>query len=208
MSTPSSGPDGADPTEPGSGSGAVSRKGEPSDASLSRWGIRTLAFCSAIGLAVIALGVHLLLPKLPSKGEISPQLVCAASMRGIVRSMTLYASEHGSLPGDPFRALLDSGEVTTKLYICPSSGKTVRDIEKDLYACFVPVAHDVPWWVEDTPASQAIVLYERDNHGGQGGNVVYADGHVEFIRPYSAMLRRVEESKRQMAEQRARVPVE
>ena len=187
------------PGEPGAGS--IPPKGEPRDVNPGRRQRNTREFVilCVIGLSVTALAVHLLLPKRPGGREISPQLVCAANMKHIVLSMKLYASENGSLPDDPLRALLDSGETTTKLYICFSSGKTVRDVEKDLYVCFVPVAYDAPWWVEGTVASNAIVLYERDNHAGQGGNVVYADGHAEFIRPYSEMLRRVEESKRRSA---------
>jgi prepilin-type processing-associated H-X9-DG protein len=131
--------------------------------------------------------------------ELSRRLVCGANMRGISACMTIYGSELESLRADPFRALLDSGEITARQFVCPSSGKTVQDVEKDPYACYVPVVYDMPGAESWNISSATILLYERDNHGGQGGNVVYADGHAEFIRPYSEMLRRVEESKRRSA---------
>ncbi|MBN1511578.1 MAG: hypothetical protein JXB13_06150 [Phycisphaerae bacterium] len=131
--------------------------------------------------------------------ELSRRLVCGANMRGISACMKIYGSEHESFRADPFHALLEAGCITAEQLVCPSSGKTVQDVEKDPYACYVPVVYDMPGAESWNISSATILLYERDNHAGQGGNVLYADGHVEFVRPYAEVLRRVEESKRQMA---------
>lgn len=156
---------------------------------LRRWVLPTL-----VGLAII--GIALVLSR---TSELSRRLVCGANMKGISACMKIYGSERESFRADPFRALLDSGRITAEQLVCPSSGKTVRDIEEDPYACYVPVVYDVPASEGGTISSATILLYERDNHGGQGGNVLYADGHCTFVRPYAEVLRQVEESMRRSA---------
>jgi prepilin-type processing-associated H-X9-DG protein len=149
---------------------------------------------------VVALAAIIVLPMLWRSKEDNTHLVCGANMKGLHTSMRIYASEYGSLPADPFRAMLATGELVPRQLLCPASGKSVADIQKDPYACFALVPYGVPQWDLGSLPSDTILLYERDNHGGQGGNVVYADGHVAFVRPYAEMLRQVEESKRRLKE--------
>lgn len=138
--------------------------------------------------------------------ERSRRLVCGSNLKGIGTSLQIYQAEHGRLPDAAFRTLVDGGEVTLKQLICPSSGKTVEDIEKDLHACYVLVGENGSLWSELPSPADTIVAYEREHHGGEGGHVLYADGRVEFIQPYSEVLRRVEESQRRLAAKNAGGP--
>lgn len=160
---------------------------------------RSRASNTLITLALISLAIGFILPIVSRMRELSRRLDCGANMKAIATCSKVYRPEPESASADLFRVLLDSGEITTRQLVCPSSGKTVQDVEKDPSACYVPVAYDMPGTEGWNISSSTILLYERDNHAGQGGNVVYADGHTEFIRPYSEMLRRVEESKRRSA---------
>ncbi len=154
---------------------------------------------TVMALALIGLAIHFILPIASLRRELSRRQTCGSNMKAIATCSKVYRSEHESVSADPFRVLLDGGQITAEQLVCPSSGKTVQDIEKDPYACYVPVVYDMPGAESRNISSATILLYERDNHAGQGGNVVYADGHASFIHPYSEMLRQVEESKRRLA---------
>ena len=49
-----------------------------------------------------------------------------------------------------------------------------------------------------------VLMYEPpENHAGEGANVLFADGHVQFIRPYSEVERLVAETKARIAQRPA-----
>jgi len=43
-------------------------------------------------------------------------------------------------------------------------------------------------------------VYEKDWHSGEGGNVLFVDGHVEFVKPYSRVEELVQATKTRIAE--------
>jgi len=174
----------------------------PPNPPLSRLAVGFIALlCVSAMAGLFALNQHLnehFRSEPPS--ERSRRLVCGSNLKGIGTSLRIYQAEHGLLPDAGFRTLVDSGAVALRQLNCPSSGKTVEDVEKDLHACYVLVAGNGSLWSELPSPSDTIVAYERDNHGGEGGHVLYADGRVEFVRPYAEVLRQVEESMQRLKE--------
>lgn len=157
-----------------------------------------------IGLVVMPLMIAILLPSLSRARELSKRLVCGANLKGLGTSMLIYINENNAVSDDMFQTFVDTGEIVPKQLICPSSGKTLEDVQADPYACYVLVpgmAQALAAGVSDT---QLVVAYERDNHAGEGGNVLYADGHAEFIRPYTKVAELVQDTQQRLPEALAR----
>ena len=147
-----------------------------------------------MSLIMVPLLISILLPSLSRAREQSKRLVCAANMKGIGTSMTIYAHDFGKVP--TFEALVASGELSEKYFLCPSSDALIGD----LHACYelIPDANRLAGQIN------AVWMYEKpENHGGEGGNVLFTDGHVEFIRGLDRIEELIAETKRRIAEAKA-----
>lgn len=82
--------------------------------------------------------------------------------------------------------------------ICPSSGDTTADTMTSYQ--FVDPSNPPPT-ISGNGDSSLVVMYEPcENHGGEGANVLFADGHVEFISPCEEVERLVEETRHKLAQ--------
>ena len=159
----------------------------------------------AIGLVMIPLVViAILFPSFSRAGERSKRITCAFNLKCIGTSMQIYIREHKAMPDNAFQVLMDTGEMSPKHLICPSSSKTLQDVSADPYACYVLVPGMVQALVDEIEGPNWVLVYERNNHKGEGGNVFYADGHTEFVRPYSKVLEEVQDTQQRLSEARAR----
>jgi len=107
---------------------------------------------------------------------------CAANMQHVATAAKIYGWD--LLPRDPsaIERLIESGLVTRGQTICPSSGLTHSNY------IVVPVESPGRGFDSSTP-----VMYEpKSNHGGEGGNFVFADGHASFARgkDYDELVKR------------------
>ena len=118
--------------------------------------------------------VSILVPSLSRARELSKRLVCASNMKAIGTAWKTYASDH---PGEGIPSLdwlIDKGSIAPNQIICPSSGLTESN--------YVIVRYE-PGGSDRTTDSKVVVMYEpKTNHGGEGGNFLFADGHVSFVR--------------------------
>jgi len=114
-----------------------------------------------------------------------------ANLRGIGQGMYIYANSHEEKFPPNFKALIDDNECAPKQFVCPSSEATVGDLN----ACFAYIPGQT---IDDDPLN--VVAYEKPGcHQNEGGNVLFQDTHVEFVKPYSRIEQLVNETKERLA---------
>ena len=129
----------------------------------------------ALSIMLIPLLIAILLPSLSRAREIAKITVCSANMAGIGQALYIYAQDEpdGLFPEqgcDWATRLVNAGYTTRRQFICPSDYQTTRSSY-----------YYVPGYGTSSNPRQ-IILYERpDIHGGEGGNILYQDCHVEFV---------------------------
>ena len=113
--------------------------------------------------------IAILLPALSRARELSKRTVCAANIRMIGAGMYAYAQTdpNGAFPDD-INKLLNAGFVSGAHFECPS----------------MPPGHKcyfyVPGRTEHSGPNEVLMYEDPNNHMGEGGNVLYQDGHVAF----------------------------
>jgi len=151
-----------------------------------------------VGIVVVGvMAISVLLPSLCGSSETANRVKCANNLRQIGLAITLYAHENGELYPPSLAMLLASEDLTPNAMVCPSTNDEqsraadttgiVVDLEaaetnapghKDCLS-YVYAAHGL---TTNTMSGTAVVAYEPlDNHGGDGTNVLFGDGHVEWI---------------------------
>jgi prepilin-type processing-associated H-X9-DG protein len=142
-----------------------------------------------LSLLVIPLMIAILLPALSRAREMAKRVVCTANMQMIHTAMQNYAQQYGK-PAADLDTLVAKGFITPQQLTCPSSNATPGSPQTSYV------------WVgalSANPRSDDVLLYERRENHQEGANVLFGDGHVQFVTPYS----RVEELVRRTRERAA-----
>ena len=135
-------------------------------------------------VVIVPLLISILLPSLGRARETANRVKCASNMRQIGLAAVLYANdaEGGAFPPD-LETLLATQDVTSAVMVCPSSDETPSTdglLDAGDTLSYVWVGDGIDY----TAGSDVPLLFEPvGNHGGDGGNVLFADGHVSFELP-------------------------
>jgi prepilin-type processing-associated H-X9-DG protein len=143
----------------------------------------------AVGASAMSVGI--LLPSLNRARETANRVKCASNLRQMGQGILLYSNDHsGNYPED-FETLvkycLDSG-VGPDAFACPSGHEALpgsaNQMKPDQLAAWArehsPYVYVGAGKKNDTPAD-VVIIYERlGSHSGDGVNMLYGDGHVEF----------------------------
>ncbi|MEM8873068.1 MAG: DUF4190 domain-containing protein [Planctomycetota bacterium] len=142
-------------------------------------------FTGIFGLIVPTLLLaSIMLPSLYRARETANRVRCASNMRQIGLAAILYANEDpdGAFPPD-LETILLTQVIASQVFVSPS-GTAVASTAPAGTPLTLGV--DVSYvWVGDgqtwnAPPSRPILFALPANHGDEGGNILYADGHVSF----------------------------
>ena len=142
-----------------------------------------------VGIFVIGTVVFALLPSLPHGYPTPPRRRCANNLRQIGLAIMLYSDQNkGQYPGKVGSLILTQG-LGAEVFVCPASSDAVQKARPVQQAATLLSGTHCSYvyvgaGVTSSANSDTVVAFElSDNHGtGQGGNVLYADAHVEWQR--------------------------
>ena len=143
----------------------------------------------AVGASAMSMGI--LLPSLNRARETANRVKCATNMRQMGQGILLYSNENRGNYPDEYATLvkymLDAG-TSPDVFACPSGDAALPKPANLMQADEV-----VAWAKESSPyvylgggkrhdtAADVVILYERlGSHDGDGVNMLFGDGHVEF----------------------------
>ena len=103
---------------------------------------------------------------------------CASSLKQIGLGLKMYAGDHGEeFPADllSIRKYLAGNP---RLFVCPVTDSDAGDFEHvDLWTDYRYV-HGL---TEATEPDRPLAYCRPQNHDGEGGNILFVDGHVEWF---------------------------
>jgi len=138
-------------------------------------GLAIAGICTGgLGLVMIPLMIAILLPSLSRARELSKRTVCSANIKGIGTALQTYASANqGAFPEseDDWVARLGVN-VSNMQLVCPSTADVPGMVSY----------HYVPGYTTGSDPNQIIVYEDPSNHMNEGGNVMYLDGRVQFVK--------------------------
>ncbi len=143
-----------------------------------------------VGLLMVpvsALMISILLPSLNRARETANRAKCASNMHQIGLGLLLYQQDHNQAYPPDLATLWQSEQLSGSVFVCPSSNDTPAASPAQLTAgghlsyVYVPPADGT------TPGALTPVLYENGaDHGGDGTNILFGDGHVSWYAAASA----------------------
>jgi prepilin-type processing-associated H-X9-DG protein len=174
--------------------GLIARRSEKRRGVSGRAAARAYLLLAGVEVAVLLL-IAVTLPQLGRSRETANRVKCGSNLRQIGMAVRLYADENGGRFPPDLETLLMTQDVIASMFVCPSSnddaakGPTTQAVIRELrsgahYCSYVYVGAGLG---NDTATEAHVVAYEPvANHHGDGMNVLYGDGHVEFLnRPES-----------------------
>lgn len=114
---------------------------------------------------------------------------CASNLHQIGLGILLYQQDHGGRYPDTLGELVELEGISPACLTCPAAddepatGPTTRAVVADLVAgghlSYVYVGRGL---TDNTVADDTVVCYEPlANHSGAGMNVLFGDGHAEWV---------------------------
>ena len=158
---------------------------------LARWGM-----AAVILVGVGAWAISVMMPSTSASRTQAQRIYCAANLRTLGAALDAYAKSHGGRYPDDLGQLVRAANVNPRDFVCPqcadtpARGSTPAAVAADLTAGghlsyvyagagLTTAAHPDTVVLFDHPANHAL----RGGGGagvGDGGNVLFADGHVEW----------------------------
>jgi prepilin-type processing-associated H-X9-DG protein len=135
----------------------------------------------------------ILLPSLNRAREQANRVKCASNMHMIGNGILLYANDHkGKYPAD-LGTLLKEEDLPAQVFVCPTEAHATPPgpANPDAAAKWVNENSDYVYvGAGKTSAigADVVVMYEKpDAHNRQGMNILFGDGHIEFVTLPDAM---------------------
>jgi prepilin-type processing-associated H-X9-DG protein len=149
-------------------------------------------FASSAGITLggmtteTAVATSILLPSLNRARETANRVKCASNLRQIGQAILLYQNDkNGSWPPD-LGTLVKTEDITAQVFCCPDTNtQPPPNMSPDEAADWVNKNSDYVFLganLKGMQGANVVVCYENDgNHHGDGMNMLFGDGHVEFL---------------------------
>jgi len=179
-----------DPVSPVSGQKAL----QPLDyASPTNQPPRRRSWILFVILPLIAvLLISVLLPS-TNYSHIAPRVKSASNLRQIGQAILLYCNDNQGEYPDSLQTLLLNEDITSIVFVSPlrsetaAVGPTTQAIAAQLgsgnHVSYVYLGRGLS---QSTATPNMVVAYEMLAQPGSGTNVLFGDGHVEFVGPVTA----------------------
>jgi prepilin-type processing-associated H-X9-DG protein len=139
-------------------------------------------------LGVAMLFSAILVPALNGPRPAANRVRCASNLRQIGQAIQMYANEHNHQLPPNLSAVLENEDLTPEVFVCPetsdipATGPTTQGVLAD----FAKPGHCSYLYfgtgLLDTGDPKTVIAAEPlTNHAGSGANVLFLDGHVEFL---------------------------
>lgn len=132
-----------------------------------------------------ALITTILLPGINGEPVRSDRLECSSHLRQIGQGILLYQNDHGRQPSNLGDLVLE--DLSAEVMICPASGDSkAQGTQKQQAAAVAKPGNNCSFiyiGASLTPQSppNAIAAYEKLSNHGDGVNVLYNDGRVDWL---------------------------
>lgn len=142
-----------------------------------------------LGATCLVLAVIVFSPLFRKRHEAPTRRGCSSNLRQIGQGLLLYTNDHGPQYPPTLELLIEMAELSPGVFVCPSAahrpaaGATTREIVANFRKD--PKAHCSYVYLGATmhanlPAEHVVAYEPPENHCGEGMNVLYNDGHVEW----------------------------
>lgn len=141
-------------------------------------------------LPFAAIGMGIMMPALARTRQLAFRMTCGTNLQGLGKAMHVYANDHnGQFPAASkwCDLLSEYAGVSRASYRCrgAAEGPSNYAMNKAVEALGTHAPPDMVLLYETRPGwNQAggLDILTVDNHQGEGCNVLFVDGHVEFVR--------------------------
>ncbi|HEY1921433.1 MAG TPA: H-X9-DG-CTERM domain-containing protein [Tepidisphaeraceae bacterium] len=147
---------------------------------------------ASLGVGQSALMASIMIPSLNRARETANRVKCASNLRQIGQAILLYSNDKkGQYPPD-LGTLIKTEDITISVFVCPDSHgpPPPAGMTPDQQADWVNQNSDyiyVGAGMKQGVDGMTVVCYEKDvDHGNDGMNILFGDGHVEFLTLKSA----------------------
>jgi prepilin-type processing-associated H-X9-DG protein len=166
-------------------------RGAPDPPPPKKPGPFSMSLASAITLlALIGMLVAMVWPK-PMRSRPTPRVYCMSNLHAIGSALARYANEnHGQFPDD-LNALVAANMIDTRAFVCPSTNDTqatgpttqavVQQLQLPGHQSYIYLGKGLIVRNARGLRSSIILAYEPLTNHTAGSNVLFADGHVEFV---------------------------
>ena len=142
-----------------------------------------------VTLLAAPIWIAILLPAVSRVREQNNRVKCAADMRMLAQAMLAYANANGDQYPDGLEGLLKTDpSLSPSVFVCPSSDKTPPDnsspqkfaseIASGQHTSYVYLGKGLN---VHAPADTVLIYEPLEDHAREGMNVVFGDGHVQFL---------------------------
>ena len=124
----------------------------------------------------VPLMMSILLPSLARARELAKRAVDASNLRGVAQAFVIYANDHNGQPPPNLKALMDAGIVIAGQLQNPCDPDATNTC--DYYFVRYDAVTD---WDAEFSNDWVMAYSDPAYHNGEGANILFADGHVEFV---------------------------